>query len=386
MKRESGQVSHDVLRRMVSPPPPAPEDVPITSSRAMRLAITRAADKTHNMVMNVGGLREETLSLEDTLAAQNPDHMLMAVIKEDAVIGIAALDTQLRSALIEVQTVGKVLAIHPEDRAPTNTDASMAEPLLAAILQHMEETTQRTPLEGWGQGVVISGQIPSVRSAGLILPDLTYRVIRMSLDLAVADRVGELVFAMPDAKGPVVTETQTIETEDWATRFQRTVNASSVRLDAQLHRFKLPLYVAEGLEVGQVLPLPGCQVSSLKLMARDGRMVATARLGQSGGMRAIRVEAATVPVMEDLGQIGQGPHMALHTDPVSLFEDDDAVMADAADFSFDTADEASDDLEMSMMANDAAPTLSWDDEETDVADDVDVNTMATLDWSDENLD
>lgn len=386
LKRESGRVSHDVLRRMVSPPPPSPEDVPITSSRAMRLAITRAADKTHNLIMNVGGLREETLSLEDMLAAQSPDHMLVAAIKDDEVIGLAALDVQLRSALIEVQTVGKILGIPPEDRPPTNTDASMAEPLLAAILQHMGDTTLRTPLEGWGQGVVLSGQIPSVRSAGLVLPDITYRVIRMSLDLAVADRQGELVFALPDAKGPDVTQSTPVETEDWATRFHRTVNASAVRLDAQLHRFKLPLHIAQSLEVGQVLPLRGCQVSSLKLLARDGRMVATARLGQSAGMRAIRIEAATAPDMEDLDQMGQGTLPAPQKQ--AMFGSPDGGMAQSEDMDFDMAADGSEEFDMAMMSDDGddETPLSWDDQEQDMSEEQDMSTISTRDWSEEAFD
>ena len=363
---------------MVSPPPPAPEDVPITSSRAMRLAITRAADKTHGIVINVTGLREETLSLEDMLAAQNPDHMLMAMVADAEVVGLAALDLHLRAALIEAQTVGKVLEVAPDDRPPTFTDASMAEPLLAAMLHHMAETTVRTPLEGWGQGIVTSGLIPSARSAGLILEDRTYRVVRMTLDLGVADRVGELVFALPDAKQNTTAEPTTPEVEDWATRFQRTVNASSVRLDAQLHRFKLPIYVADGLEVGQVLPLPGCKVTSLKLLARDGRTVATARLGQAGGLRAVRIETAMVPEMEDLDHFGGGtsgsiPALDYGSDaPEPMF----GGMADETD-------------ENTEFAVDDADMTAWDmetDETTEISDtDIPMAAMAPLDWSEEEL-
>ncbi len=299
-------MSHDVLRRMVSPPPPAPEDVPITSSRAMRLAVTRAADKTHNLPLTVTSLEEEVLDLDAMLATLGPELLLVGMVDEMTLVGLSAFDAGLRSALIEVQTVGAVLAVVEDDRPPTGTDAAMMGPMLLAILAHLAETAPRTPLDGWGQGLHPSQQVPSTRAAGLILPERRYRVMRMTLDLQVEGREGRLVMALPDQTvSPPVTVEAPID-EDWTTRFQAAVNAAPVRLKAELHRFKAPLYAVEDLSVGQVIPLTGCTVTSVKLHAADGRKVATARLGQSGGMRAVRVEQADLPGMHDIADLGGG--------------------------------------------------------------------------------
>ena len=64
------------------------------------------------------------------------------------------------------------------------------------------------------------------------------------------------------------------------------VSAAPASLDALLHRFKMHIGAAQSLEVGQVLPLPGCTVNSVRLLAPDGKVVAQAKLGQVGGMRA----------------------------------------------------------------------------------------------------
>ncbi len=413
LERMSRQVSHDVLRRMVSPPPPAPEDVPITSSRAMRLAITRAADKTHDLAIGVLGLREELVSLDDLLGMLAPDLMLIAMTQDGPMVGVAALDLQLRSALIEAQTVGKIIAADPDDRPPTRTDATMAVPLLASIIAKLQETTPRTPLDGWGQGIVPGALVANARTAGLILAERPYRVIRVTLDLQTAERQGDLLLAMPDHLVAAPTQEIPQEDGDWTARFQATVNASPVRLDAELHRFKLPLFAAESLQVGQVLPLTGCMVTSIKMRAKDGRKVATARLGQSGGMRAIRIEQAAAPDMSDLDQLGDAANreglpvpdhdLGFVADNADTgFGDDDGGMMDMAGlamdaeaapmdtFGTDDATEALDDIEAALDLEgaiaDAGPDAAAWGLEDEGAELPAMGQATALDWSEEDLD
>jgi len=301
LKRTSRQVPHDVLRRMVSPPPPAPEDVPVTSSRAVRMATNRAADKTHDLALNVMGLREEVVSLEDMLTMPGTDDILIGIKQQDMLIGLVSADLQLRAALGEVQTIGHILQSTPEARPATATDCAMMTPMLQAIFAHLRETAARTPLEGWSDAVIVDKRLPSTRVAGLILPETPYRVISMTIDLQIEGREGTLMLALPDHLAAVTPPPEDKGDRDWSTRFQAVVNAAPVRLGAELARFKMELSKAQAIEVGQVLPLIGCKVTSVSLRARDGRRVATARLGQSGGMRAVRIETPITPEMHDLG-------------------------------------------------------------------------------------
>lgn len=276
----------------------------------MRLAVTRAADKTHAMPLTVTGLEEEVRDLDAMLETITADMLLVGMVKDQVLMGLAALDTQLRSALIEMQTVGTVLPGPPDDRPPTGTDATMAEPLLGSILAHLSETAARTPLDGWGQGLSPLGRVTNTRAAGLILPERPYRIVRMMIDLQVDGRQGKLLMALPDHLTLTAPAEAPDVDVDWSTRFQTAVNAAPVRLAAELHRFKAPLVAVETMAVDHVIPLTGCHVASVKLRAADGRAVATARLGQSGGMRAVRIEQADLPGMEDLadlaGEASQG--------------------------------------------------------------------------------
>lgn len=328
------QVSHDVLRRMVSPPPRAPEDVPITSSRAMRLAVTRAADTTHRLALSVTQLREEVLDLDTMLAGIADDFMLVGMVDDTrTLLGLAAIDAGLRSALIEIQTIGKVLTGGVDDRPPTATDAKMAEPVLAAILHHLNETAERTPLDGWGQGLAPMGRVTDTRSAGLVLPEGDYRVLRLELDLRVEGRTGALIMALPDQAKRAVPLSDKEEQGDWDTLFQKAVNAAPVSLDAELHRFQSPLEAVQGFSVGDVIPLVGCDVTSVKLRARDGRKIATARLGQAGGKRAIRVEAAVAQDLSSLSSLGTSAAEAEDAGlmAISAMGENAGVLEDAAD-------------------------------------------------------
>ena len=375
MGQMTGQLAHDVLRRMATPLPPAPEDVPVTSSRAIRLAITRAADKTHDMVVSVNSLQEEVMSLEDLLGSLGPELMLLAMMSGNQILGIAAVGGELRSALMELQTIGRVLDLPAEERAPTRTDARMSEPLLNAFLSDLKETAIQTPLDGWGHNFVVGEKMETTRAVGLILEDGPYHVIRISLDLGVADRVSELSIALPHLAKAASTVTKAEPVGDWDAQFKTVIDSSPAQLTAQLHRFNLPLYQAENLSVGQVLPLPGCTVGSVKLLACDGRRVATARLGQSGGMRAVRIEAAPHLQMEDMDNLGVSqergglPSMGLGEEPISM-GDDMPMMAVEID--------AEEDAPV-----DVAMPLSWDDE--DVENGQQEEAIA-LDWSNEDFE
>jgi flagellar motor switch protein FliM len=327
------------------------------------------------MVVSVNSLQEEVMSLDDLLGSIGPELMLLAMMSGNQMLGIAAVGGQLSAALMELQTVGRVLDLPAEERPATRTDARMTEPLLNAFLSHLKETAIQTPLDGWGHDFAVGEKMESTRAAGLVLENGPYHVIRISLDLGVADRVSELSIALPHLVKAASKVAKPEKVGDWDTQFKTVIDSSPARLTAQLHRFNLPLYQAENLSVGQVLPLPGCTVGSVKLLACDGRRIATARLGQSGGMRAVRIEAAPHLEMEDMDNLGVGqemgglPTMELTEAPIGM-GDEMPMMAVEID------------AEEEGPAVAAAP-LSWDDE--DVEDGQQEEAIA-LDWSNEDFD
>jgi len=98
-----------------------------------------------------------------------------------------------------------------------------------------------------------------------------------------------------------------------------TVMEAPVILDAILHRSKFPLSLLAGLVEGQVVPLPGCSVSSVRMEALDGTTVARGRIGQMAGNIAVRVETPKGSLMTDLGSFGD--EMPRQRDMMALADD-----------------------------------------------------------------
>ena len=80
---------------------------------------------------------------------------------------------------------------------------------------------------------------------------------------------------------------------------------------------RLPLKRVEGFAVGDVLPLPGVTVGSLRLEGPDDAPVAPARLGQVMGLRAVRLELARPSELREVELVDPGAA----TGPAPLSDD-----------------------------------------------------------------
>jgi flagellar motor switch protein FliM len=210
-----------------------------------------------------------------------------------------------------MQTMGRLSAQKPENRAPTGTDKIMCDPLLAAFLSALPQALAGTTFGGWVDDIQLQGQIDSKRWAGLNLRDCPYRVVRMTTDLGIADRQADIVIALPVITAAQEPDAIPSACINWTAAFQASVAVAPACLDAHLHSFKMPIGAAQSLAVGQVVPLPGCTVNSVRLRAPDGKIVAQAKLGQVGGMRALRVEDPLVPELSELDGAPMAPPPAL---------------------------------------------------------------------------
>ncbi|WP_342071683.1 FliM/FliN family flagellar motor C-terminal domain-containing protein [Yoonia algicola] len=280
---------------------------PLTASRAVRLALTKAANDTAGLVLTVESVAEEVTTLDDMLATLGADLMLVGLERDGVLSGLIALDMEMRAAVLEMETMGAVLGRPAEPRAPTRTDKVLCEPLLGNFLQAFPGAVLGTPLEGWMDGTCAGEKIESARAAGLVLADCAYRIVRMSVDLGVADRRAMLVIALPLIEEAATPELVPPPPVDWERTFRENVSDATACLQALLYRAPISLAAAQSLQVGTVLPLPGCTVRAVRLLSPDGCVVAQAKLGQIGGYRAVRLEPAPAPELGDL------PHAAIAT-------------------------------------------------------------------------
>ncbi len=129
----------------------------------------------------------------------------------------------------------------------------------------------------------------------MALPEGRYRALRMTLDLGAGGRQGLLLLMLRLPEPPAAA----VPAGEEATLAPRVLEAEAP-LRAVLHRFPLPLAEAEGWQPGQVVPLPGVSVGSVRIEAPAGERIGTARLGQVAGRRAIRIETPLAPPLEEI--------------------------------------------------------------------------------------
>ncbi|MBU2358739.1 MAG: FliM/FliN family flagellar motor switch protein [Alphaproteobacteria bacterium] len=319
-----------VLHRMTRHPEAETPDVPLTASRAVRLAVARAAQTHLALKLTVGSVAEQALSLDALLADMDDDLLLMGLTRDGAVCGIMACDAGLVSATIEMMTTGRVTVNPPDGPRVTRTEGTLVLPLLRHILDEMEETTIRTVLDGWARTLGLGARFENTRAAGFALTEQTYRLLRLSLDCGLPERQGTLLLALPvqTAAPPQTTAAAPAPTQDWQDQFRAAVLSAPARLDAVLHRMKVPLSTLTGMEVGMCLPLNGCTVGMVRLVDPNGNTVARGRLGQIAGQIAVRIqdEADTIPMTDMDGAPEAGRHLRTRaSDEAAMQFDADAV-------------------------------------------------------------
>jgi len=288
------------LRRMIRPQGDQVVENPITSSRAVRLALTKSANDSIGLALTVSSVAEAESTLDDALSDLDDTLLLVGLLRDARCVGLAILDQEMRAAAVEMQTVGALISQKAAARPPTHTDGFLCQSLLDQFLTAFPEAVRGTSLDGWGDDVRPDTRVPDLRTAGLILADGRYRSVQMTVELGVADRQGVLQILLPMTELSAPPHAVKTAPVDWHKEFRDGVMDARPSMEAILHRFTVPFATVRGMRVGDEIPLPGCTVASVKLVAGNGAPVALGKLGQMGGMRAIRIEAPPAPEMSDL--------------------------------------------------------------------------------------
>lgn len=295
---QSDDLGVSVLKRLARAPLDAGVTAPVSPSKALRLAMIRAAEVRVGLVVSVLGITEEVVPLEDLLRLIEDEHLLLALNGDRGLCGLAGIDLQTRAAVIEMQTTGLLRATPADARAVTATDAAMIAPLIGGFLAEAGLTTAGTPLAGWTANYAVGPRVINTRAAGLAMVDTTYRLVRLTLDLGAGERQGMIQIALPlspEMKVPQAPDAAAA----WSAAIAAAVGNAPADLHAVLHRMRLSLRQIDGFHVGQIIAMPGVTVGSVRLEGADGRVLARARLGQFTGLRAVRIQAPAPVEMTD---------------------------------------------------------------------------------------
>jgi flagellar motor switch protein FliM len=257
--------------------------------RAWDMALRRAAQDMLSLRVDVTGCRMRRLSVAELLELPGARSLIGILDGPGERMGVIVLSPEIMAGMIEVQTLGQVSANPPMARKPTRTDAAMVAGFFDAALAEME-----LGLHGTHELTVVAGFryasfLDDPRPLGLMLEDAHWQVVEAEMVLAGGVKTGRILLALPvQGRGADATGSDPREAAFTAALMAQ-VGHAECRLDAILLRLSIDLTQMMALGVEDVLVLPGASLDLVQLETPDGRRMATARLGQARGMRALRL-------------------------------------------------------------------------------------------------
>ncbi|MDH3262370.1 MAG: FliM/FliN family flagellar motor switch protein [Paracoccaceae bacterium] len=270
--------------------PPAP-------GRALVDAFRRAAEEELALAVTTAEAREQRATPAEILEGL-PEHAFLAVLigPEDGA-GLLALDPGAMAAVIEMRTMGRVSARQPTPRRPTKTDAAMVADLIDRVLSEFEAPLLETEDARWAAGWRYQLFLPEPRPLSVVLEDAKHRVLEATILFGAAAKEGRAILVLPaTGRGrpvrPVPPPEESVAAETaatWQVALGDAVESAEATLDAVLGRVRLPLNELAALAPGDRLALPITALGAVRLVAAGGTTVAEARLGQTGGLRAVKI-------------------------------------------------------------------------------------------------
>jgi flagellar motor switch protein FliM len=293
----------DVIRRKIDRATAAQVEGAPGADRGWRLALARAARDAMGLDLEFRRMSILRHSLAELLELP-PDQALLALLDGPAEgLGLMMLSPAVMSALIEMQTLGRVSGQPPVPRKPTRTDAAMVAGVIDRAMAGLEDALVEEADLIWAGGFRYASFLEDARPLGLLLEEETYRVLVAEVALAGGAKTGQVILALPAVgRGERPAGLPGTEAEAVGPQFMAALGAQVMEagctLEAVIARLTLPIRHVMALAPGDVLPLAHAAIDAVALETTAGRRISTAKLGQNRGMRALKILEAVqgVPI------------------------------------------------------------------------------------------
>jgi flagellar motor switch protein FliM len=281
-------------------------------SRAWDRALRRAGAAFKGLSLVPGSVvATERVTLADGLDGLPETGLVAALEDRNGQRGLIGVSHGVVDALIEVQTTGKVEARALPPRPVTRIDEALSRDFLDLTLAAWTHETSDQDERDWPERMVFGSSVPDRRQLPLLMPDQEYHLMSATVSLGdEASREGQVMLLLPCTR-PSNKSTKDLATGRkaaaegareqpvaWKLAMDEAMQDAELRLDAVLLRTKRSLYNVERLAPGDLIHFGPADLASVRLETPGGRYVLTGRLGQIGGLRALRVVApvGTAPV------------------------------------------------------------------------------------------
>lgn len=277
-----------ILRRKIGAQSTHSTSDRMTVQKALRLAMSRAAQDAIGLEATASGCVETQVSVEVVIASLEGPNLLLLLEGPERSLGLAVIDLQFVAGVVEHLTTGRVVPAVSEPRTATRTDAMMISDLLNRVLgafdAELKQMPDAPPVAGFHHLLVLE----DARAVLMALDEIPYRQLTLAVDLGGGAKMGEIFLYFP-YEPPRKTDYRTREYDEWHDKWHEQVMEIRAPIEAVIHRVSMPVTEVMALEVGSLIPVPIEQITAVSLEGSDGHSVAIGKLGQLAGFRAIRI-------------------------------------------------------------------------------------------------
>lgn len=263
---------------------PASTEVGLPQARALAQALGQGA----GLAVSEARSSLRHAELPEVLDLIDPEGMALLLPMGDGRAGVVALDRPGALGLVEVVTLGAPGRRAPALRPPTSVDAALIEPLLCAFTDPLFPGQRTGPFR----------LIEDHRLLRVALEDGGYQIFHLQGSMQRDGRARDISVVLAWPSDPAIAERSSPQTaaasdpgDAWDSKLQQAVMAAPCDLRAVLAVVRKPLHEVMAIGVGARLELPLSLLEDVRIEALDGRAYGAGRLGQSRGMRALRLTA-----------------------------------------------------------------------------------------------
>ncbi len=256
----------------------------ISPTRALRVSFARAGEGLWGLAAESEGIASNRMDHEAAIGLIGPDDLILSLMRGDGAVALAVLARPVVTALIEVQTLGHVTDQPPEDRPYTATDAELSWIFLERALAEFALTLEDSDRAAEVTNLWFEHKVSDARAAGLLLAKGRFQVYSASMQMGEASRTGDLRLILPGVAPKAQPQPAQHNRHEG-------FRALPVRLRVMVSPLRLSLAQAKALRPGARLDLPGDALDQARLLAADGQVVARGKLGQTQGLRALRIDS-----------------------------------------------------------------------------------------------
>lgn len=263
------------------------KDKPRSFLRALRLGLARGASEIMNLPISVIGARHSCRELDELPQVLPGGQLYLILSSPEGQRAAACIDPECVGAIIQQQTTGQVTSGETAGRRYTGTDAAMVAPLLEGALSRALDLVEAAEDRFCLSGFEYVARVEDPGGVTLALEQERYRVCELTVDLAGGQRQGCITLVLPERAAPKDPVKNPASSP--SRRLDQAAAVIRADLMAVIDRMQFPLSSLAELRVGDTLPLAGNRLSRIHLLTIERHAIATGRLGQCDGMRAVRL-------------------------------------------------------------------------------------------------